>query len=230
MSNTDKVVQGIVILRGILSLDEQLKLIDIAKRKGGLQNEDGTFNFYGRGRHFCGITKYPDDDAKFLGECCKRFKLKAESADPLLIWPTVTHVLTYYYPETKGLPWHVDDYGGNNGDVGAPVYSLTLGNTCVFEYKLVGGDGSINKVELNSGDLIVFGGPQREIQHTVSLVKKGSFNKIEGFDARINMTFRTCTDFSEASEALYQTDVYSKRLKDEWEKKKQLVRDENKQT
>jgi hypothetical protein len=217
MSKEQQNVSGIVVLREILSLDEQIRLINIVERKGGLRDEDGKLNFVGRGRNFCGISKYSnEEDFKFIDECCKRFKQSAENADNTLTWPNVTHVLTYFYPETKGLPWHVDDYGGNNGDVGAPVYSLSLGNTCVFEYKLVGGNGSKNIVELNSGDLIVFGGQQRELMHTVSLVKKGTFDKIKNFDARINLTFRTCTGFSDDDEAFYQTDVYLKRLQEKW--------------
>src|SRR5271156_2660931 len=101
MCEEQKHVQGIVILRGILSLDEQLKLLDIVEKKGGLKNDDGEFNFLKRGRHFCGLTKYSDDDAKFLFECCKKFKKRAEEADSTLVWPDVTHVLTYCYPDTK---------------------------------------------------------------------------------------------------------------------------------
>lgn len=210
-------VRGIVILRGILSLNEQLHFLDIAERKGGLKNDEGQWNFLGnRGRHFCGLNKYLDDDHKFLKECTNRFKEYAEAIDDSLIWKDVTHLLTLLYPDTKGIAWHVDDYGGNNGDIGAPVYSLTLGNSCIFEYKIVGGDGSKIKIQLNSGDLIVFGGPQREMSHSVTSVMKGTFKEKKDFDVRINMTFRTCTDFSDQDERFYQTDLYMKRLQDKW--------------
>jgi hypothetical protein len=220
--DTDTKVPGIVVLRKILTLDEQLKLIDIVERKGGLKDSKGDWNFLNkRGRHFCGITKYPDDDCKLLQEYAKRFKDRAEELDSSLIWPDVTHLLTLWYPDSGGMSWHYDDYGGNNGDVGAPVYSLTIGNTCVFEYRLVGGDNSNIKIELNSGDLIVFGGPQRMMKHAVTSVKKGSFKDKEGFDARINLTFRTCSGFSEKSEEEYQTDTYVKKLQAGWTKKEE---------
>jgi hypothetical protein len=124
-----------------------------------------------------------------------------------------------------GLMWHKDGYGGNDGDIGAPVYSLTLGNSCIFEYKPIGNNGLIS-VTLDSGDLIVFGGPQREMRHRVKSVIKGSFDKIKGFDSRINMTFRTCTGFSEKDEEYFQTDVYLKRLQDKWAKKETTTKKE----
>ncbi len=208
----EKPTRGVVIIRNILSLEEQLRLIDIVERKGNLKDANGGWNYRGwRGRNFCGMTKYPADDVEYLARCAAKFKEVTEKEDNSLIWPSVTHLLTLWYPDTKGIGFHVDGYGGNDGDIGAPVYSLTLGNSCIFEYKLIGADRK-SKVELNSGDLIVFGGPQREMGHSVPSVRKGSFDEKVGFDARINLTFRTCTNFTEEDEAYYQTDVYAKRV------------------
>jgi len=129
-----------------------------------------------------------------------------------LVWAPFTHMLTLYYPSERGIGWHTDSYGGNDGDEGAPVYSLTLGNSCIFEYKLVGTKTKLS-VELHSGDIIVFGGPQRLMYHSVKSVKMGTFTLKENFNARINLTLRTCTGFTEEDEAKYQTDNYDKRLR-----------------
>jgi alkylated DNA repair dioxygenase AlkB len=205
-------VKGIVILRNILSIGEQLRLIDIVEKKDNLKDENDNWNFLGkRGRNFCNIKKYSEDDYVFLKKCVDRFKQETEKLDDSLVWNDVTHVLTLWYPNTQGISWHRDIHGSNNGDRGAPVYSLTLGNSCIFEYKLVGGDGTKIKVQLNSGDLIVFGGAQRQMLHAVTSVIKGSFDKKKDFDARINMTFRTCSNFTEEKEERYQTENYIKK-------------------
>src|SRR5689334_6944578 len=102
-------IPGIVILRNIVSIDEQIKLVDIVKRRGGLKSNDDNWNFLNiRGRHFCSIRKYPQEDSEFLLACCNKFKTETEQLDKTLIWPDVTHLLTLWYPDTKGMGWHVD--------------------------------------------------------------------------------------------------------------------------
>lgn len=212
-------IPGIVVLRNIITPNEQLKLIDIVERKQGLKDSESKWNFFGkRGRHFSSLNKYEESDYKFLVEICAKLKLKTEELDSTLKWHPVTHMLTLWYPDAGGMGWHVDSYGGNDGDEGAPVYSLTIGNTCIFEYKLVGTKEK-QSVTLASGDLIVFGGPQRLMYHSVKKVIPGSFKLKENFDARINLTFRTCSDLSEADEQAYRTDNYVEKLKTKWAQK-----------
>jgi alkylated DNA repair dioxygenase AlkB len=202
-------VPGIVIYRNILSVNDQLKLIEIIVECGGLKDENDNWNFFGyRGRRFSNLNKYDE----YVNECMKKIKTIIESVDDSLGWKPFTHMLTLWYPKDRGVGWHVDNYGGNDGDEGAPVYSLSLGNSCVFDYKLVGTNKKIS-VELHSGDIIVFGGEQRLIYHSVPSIKMGTFKLKDGFDARINLTLRTCTDFTDEDEANYQTDKYVERLK-----------------
>ena len=57
----------------------------------------------------------------------------------------------------------------------APVVTISLGDTCVF--RLAGVDrrtGPFTDVELRSGDLLVFGGPNRRIYHGVPKVLDGT--------------------------------------------------------
>src|SRR5436853_5353612 len=207
-STKDQCVPGIVIVRDILSKDEQLQLINIIHDADGFKDINGNWNFFGRrGRRFNNLDKYDE----FVKLCMQRIKQTVEELDSTLIWPPFTHMLTLWYPDSKGIAWHVDQYGGNDGDAGAPVYSLTLGNSCIFEYKLVGTKKKIS-VELHSGDIIGFGGPQRLMYHSVKSIKMGSFTLKENFDARINLTLRTCTGFTEEDETKYQTDVYVARI------------------
>jgi len=200
--------KGIVIYRNILSIDEQLKLIDIIEKKGELKDTKDNWNYFGhRGRRFSNLNKYDE----FVNSLMTKIKAIVEELDPTLIWPPFTHMLTLWYPNNRGIGEHVDGYGGNDGDKGAPVYSLALGNSCIFEYKLVGTKNKIS-VELKSGDIIVFGGPQRLMPHSVKSIKMGSFTLKENFNARINLTLRTCTNFTDEDEARYQTDEYVKRI------------------
>lgn len=205
--NAEK-IPGIVIVRNILSVDEQLKLINIIEDAGGLKDIDGNWNFFGhRGRRFSNLNKYDE----FVKSYMEKIKDTVEEMDSTLIWAPFTHMLTLWYPTEKGIGWHVDSYGGNDGDENAPVYSLTLGNSCIFEYKLFGTKNKIS-VELHSGDIIVFGGEQRLMYHSVKCIKLNSFILKKNFNARINLTLRTCTGFTDEDEEKYQTGAYVARL------------------
>jgi alkylated DNA repair dioxygenase AlkB len=218
---------GIVIVKNILTLEEQLKLIEIVERNGGLKDENSNWNFKNhvgislRGRKFQRLSNYPSEDAEFLLKISENFKAIVEEADQTLIFKPVTHLLTLWYPNAKGGGWHKDDYStptkkSNDGDIGAPVYSLTVGNTCVFSYRLVGEKKGKHVIELESGDIIVFGGPQREMYHQAAKIKLGTFLEKPGFDARINLTFRTCSDLNEEDDISFQTENYNVRKIKEW--------------
>jgi DNA oxidative demethylase len=57
----------------------------------------------------------------------------------------------------------------------APVVTLSLGDSCVFRFAGVGRrTGPFTDVELRSGDLLVFGGPNRRIYHGVPRVLDGT--------------------------------------------------------
>lgn len=74
---------------------------------------------------------------------------------------------------------------------GAPVVSLSLGDTCVFRF---GNTGSRTRpwtdVELRSGDLFVFGGPSRLAYHGVPRVHPGTAPAELGLTGRLNLTLR----------------------------------------
>ncbi|KPI20486.1 2OG-Fe(II) oxygenase [Actinobacteria bacterium OK074] len=74
---------------------------------------------------------------------------------------------------------------------GAPVVSLSLGDTCVFRF---GNTDTRTRpytdVELRSGDLFVFGGPSRLAYHGVPRVSAGTAPAALGLTGRLNITLR----------------------------------------
>ncbi|MFF2328182.1 MULTISPECIES: alpha-ketoglutarate-dependent dioxygenase AlkB family protein [unclassified Streptomyces] len=75
---------------------------------------------------------------------------------------------------------------------GAPVVSLSIGDTCVFRF---GNTENRTKpytdVELASGDLFVFGGPSRFAFHGVPKVLPGTADPATGLSrGRLNLTLR----------------------------------------
>lgn len=214
--NTNVIRPGVVLIRNLLDDNEQHRIIDIVKRHGGLvNNDDKKWNFFNkRGRTFDALSNYPPEDEAFLRQCFEKMKIETQKTNGQIPEAGTTHILTWWYPNSKGMGWHCDGYGGNDGDKDTPVYSLTVGNSCIFEWKPVppesekvdkGSDINFylenESCEIHSGDVIVFGGPQRMMMHRV---KKVLNNTEHGF--RINITFRHLSNFTD--DAKYQTDSY----------------------
>ncbi len=203
-------VPGIVLVRSALTDEDKATIYDIVWKNAIFFEEDGvTPNFitkrFTRGRDGFLIKNMIDGD--ILLSIIEKLRLGVESKDPTLCYKPPNYVLMQYYPNKKGVIKHVDKNGGNNGDEGAPVYSLSLGATCNFRYVLVGSQDEIN-LTLTSGDLIVFGGPQRLIPHAVTSVDIGSCEEEGCRGARINLTFRTCTGFTDEDELRFKTKNY----------------------
>lgn len=74
----------------------------------------------------------------------------------------------------------------------APVVSLSLGDTCVFRFGNTEHRGRPwTDVELESGDLFVFGGPSRLAYHGVPKTRPGTGPSGIGLpDGRLNLTLR----------------------------------------
>jgi alkylated DNA repair protein (DNA oxidative demethylase) len=74
----------------------------------------------------------------------------------------------------------------------APVVSLSIGDTCVFRFGNTEGRGKpYTDVELESGDLFVFGGPSRFAFHGVPKVLPGTADPATGLaGGRLNLTLR----------------------------------------
>jgi hypothetical protein len=91
---------------------------------------------------------------------------------------------------------------------GKAVYSLSLRNTCIFEFILEeDATETINHLTLKGGMMLVFGGSQRLMRHRVREVQPSPF------PFRIKLTFRTCTNLTIEDEARFQTEEYVKRIR-----------------
>ncbi|MDQ1009024.1 alkylated DNA repair protein (DNA oxidative demethylase) [Streptomyces sp. V4I23] len=75
---------------------------------------------------------------------------------------------------------------------GAPVVSLSIGDTCLFRFGNTENRGRpYTDVELLSGDLFVFGGPSRFAYHGVPKVSAGTADPAAGVaGGRLNITLR----------------------------------------
>ncbi|MFD3545373.1 alpha-ketoglutarate-dependent dioxygenase AlkB family protein [Streptomyces sp. NPDC058655] len=74
---------------------------------------------------------------------------------------------------------------------GAPVVSLSLGDTCVFRFGNTATRGRpYRDVELRSGDLFVFGDSSRLAYHGVPKVLPGTGPPALGLSGRLNITLR----------------------------------------
>ncbi|MFF8842338.1 alpha-ketoglutarate-dependent dioxygenase AlkB family protein [Streptomyces sp. NPDC015127] len=75
---------------------------------------------------------------------------------------------------------------------GAPVVSLSIGDTCLFRFGNTENRGRpYTDVRLLSGDLFVFGGPSRFAYHGVPRVYAGTADPAAGMTAgRLNITLR----------------------------------------
>ena len=73
---------------------------------------------------------------------------------------------------------------------GAPVVSISLGNTAVFRIGGLKRKEPVEMIDLQSGDAFVFGGPSRLRYHGVSKIVPNTGPADLGFEGRISLTFR----------------------------------------
>lgn len=94
--------------------------------------------------------------------------------------------LINHYDEAARMGPHQDR---DEADVSAPILSLSLGDSCRFRY---GGETRRDRsatVRLDSGDIVVFGGPARLMFHGVDRILPGTSTLLNP-PGRINLTLR----------------------------------------
>lgn len=73
---------------------------------------------------------------------------------------------------------------------GAPVVSLSIGDTARFLFGGTKRKDPVDQLLLESGDAFVFGGPSRRRHHGVARILPGTAPAGLPFEGRLNLTFR----------------------------------------
>jgi alkylated DNA repair protein (DNA oxidative demethylase) len=103
--------------------------------------------------------------------------------------PDICIVNLYSVQSRMGL--HQDkDEGADSLSRGAPVVSLSIGDTARFLFGGLRRKDPVEIIWLQSGDAFVFGGPARLCYHGVNRIVPGTGPEDLGFAGRLNLTFR----------------------------------------
>lgn len=150
------------------------------------------------GRHWTPF-RYDDDEPvpplpEWLVRAAQSALEAAATIDPLTAWgnyiPDAALVNLYGRGSTMGLHQDRDETSG------APVVSLSLGDACTFRFGTPESRGRpYTDVRLESGDLVVFGGPSRLSFHGVPKVVDGTApdwcaDVLGAAPGRVNITVR----------------------------------------
>lgn len=111
----------------------------------------------------------------------------------LSVWRSVTGLqrdpdccLLNYYGEEARMGMHQDR---DEADFSFPVVSISLGDDALFRIGNTTRGGKTETVWLNSGDVVVLGGPARLVYHGVDRIRFGS-SKLLPKGGRLNLTLR----------------------------------------
>jgi alkylated DNA repair protein (DNA oxidative demethylase) len=77
----------------------------------------------------------------------------------------------------------------DEGAVDAPVLSISLGDTGIFRFGGMTRRGTTASLKLNSGDVLMFGGPARSMYHGIDRIQAGNSALVPD-GGRINLTLR----------------------------------------
>lgn len=187
---------GLVLLRGLVSHAAQQWLASETMRIGGT-HVDQRFGkacsggFYRASAHggwelnvaaeYRGsfMRRFVDLHPYFVELCEHYFEAARAHSPSLPALDAQACVFNYYLEESPGIRWHVDiDETRDRRHVGQgrPVVSISLGDDCDFEYRCAHthDSGAVHSVRLQSGDVLVFGGPSRGIPHAVTRIHPGT--------------------------------------------------------
>lgn len=182
--NTMVIMPGCVYIKNALSQDEQIKLATLSKK----WEEKLLPSTVTRNRVYDAIDRFPNPD--YLLKLSRQLLSEGNVMDKEIIVDAPTHLLFLQYNAKRGMGFHRDD-SANDGSKLNPVLSISLGNSCVFSIKHIDTNEQIDVV-LNSGDVIMFGGQSRFMQHSVGLVAMNCPDYLIPIigKARLNYTMR----------------------------------------
>ena len=159
-----------------------------AADEGALKLNQGT-----RGRVIKAVDDFPGETLKELCGEAVRVARVADASLPSGFNPTT--VLVNFYKDGAEFKWHKDSEDPKliASKTGQPIVSFSVGLSADFGYKYSFDDPEHKTVRLNSGDVLLFGGPSRMIVHSVLNVHPGSMpGNMRGkmLNGRLNVTVR----------------------------------------
>ncbi|CAJ2666859.1 unnamed protein product [Trifolium pratense] len=190
---------GMVLLKGYISLDDQIKIVKACRElglgQGGFYQpgyEGGTklhLKMMCLGKNWDPQTsKYGDhrpcDDSvppKIPDEFLKLVQSAINDSDSVTEpskskpFPSISPdiCIVNFYAENGRLGLHQDkDESEQSIRDGLPVVSFSIGDTAEFLYGDVNDVDKAKKVLLESGDVLIFGGKSRKVFHGVAAIKK----------------------------------------------------------
>ena len=99
-------------------------------------------------------------------------------------------IVNWYGPASR-MGTHQDkDESRESLESGAPVVSLSIGDSARFLFGGLKRKDPVEKILLESGDVFVFGGESRLRYHGVTRILPGTGPADLGFEGRLNLTFR----------------------------------------
>lgn len=201
-----ELLPGFVHFRNVLPPATQQALALIACRVAGASRQSGasggwyrcehgrwSLNDGSKARFWDHIACFPEE-FRTLGEELVRLageRFGAHLAVPAAQFQAQVGALNFYKPQGR-MGWHVDDTNFAKPD--RPIVMANLGDSADFGYKLRRTDPD-SSVRLDSGDVIVFGGPARDLVHALIRVHRHTSPPALGFPAppgagRISVTWR----------------------------------------
>ncbi|XP_048504064.1 uncharacterized protein LOC104899719 isoform X2 [Beta vulgaris subsp. vulgaris] len=123
-------------------------------------------------------------------------QFRADNVEDILPQVNPDICLVNYYAKTGRLGLHQDkDEGRESLRKGIPIVSFSIGDTAEFLYGDQCDAETANKVMLESGDVLIFGGKSRHIFHGVSKIipdtaPKTLLEETNFRSGRLNLTFR----------------------------------------
>eukprot|EP01065_Artemidia_motanka_P022934 TRINITY_DN27205_c0_g2_i1.p2 TRINITY_DN27205_c0_g2~~TRINITY_DN27205_c0_g2_i1.p2 ORF type:complete len:276 (+),score=67.24 TRINITY_DN27205_c0_g2_i1:72-899(+) len=200
-----KLRPGMVLVKGALDLRAQQRIIDESFRLGHPGEEHGGF-FEVSGRpgvrprlnqgHRGRLILPSDALSAATQEVCRSSVATALEADPSCQSMEPTTVLVNFYDIHGTFKWHRDTEAPDlvRSGRGKPIVSLSVGESCVFAFKDEYDQTDHSECVLESGDVLVFGGPSRLIVHSILKIIPGTrpptLRWPHSTDGRLNLTFR----------------------------------------
>ncbi|KAK7354888.1 hypothetical protein VNO80_20456 [Phaseolus coccineus] len=217
-SNSLLLRPGMVLLRGYLSLSDQKKIVERCRELGvgvggfyqpgygeGIEmhlkmmclgkNWDPLTSQYGEQRPFDG-AKPPLIPPEFLTLVSNALR-DSNALFPHNNLPSISPdiCIVNFYSQTGRLGLHQDkDESTDSLRRGLPVVSFSIGYSAQFLYGDDRDPDKAQKLQLESGDVLIFGGPSRNVFHGVTAIDKASapnlLQHINLRPGRLNLTFR----------------------------------------